>query len=75
MNLAAWFEHPMQLPADDRLVWLILPLCVAVAVVYKTIRVKSLRRLPWEIALLVGYMVAGLAVLAAGLWLVQEYWP
>jgi len=75
MILATLFQHPILLPANQTLVWLILPLCASVAIVYKTIRTQSLRRLPVEIALLLGYMAVGLVVLGVGLWLVQEYWP
>ena len=74
MTLASLFYNPIQLPSDSLLVWLVLPLCVAVAVVYKTLRTRSLRRLPLEIGLLMLYMVLGLAALGAGLWLIQEYW-
>ena len=75
MILAALFKNPMQLPSDGTLVWLILPLCASVAIIYKTLRTDSLRRLWLEILMLLTYMVAGLVVLGAGLWLIQEYWP
>ena len=51
--------------------WLILPLCVVVAVVYKTVRINDIRKLPRQIAALMVYMVGGLVLLGAVLWLVQ----
>ena len=74
--MIAWslFTHPVQLAFDSQL-WLLLPLCAGVGVIYKTIRTGDLRRLPREIIALMGYMVVGLAALCVGLWLVQRYWP
>ena len=53
----------------------LIPLCISVAVVYKTIRVKKLRRLPVAVAGLIGYMLVGLVALGAALWATQRYWP
>jgi len=74
--VTAWtlFYNPITLSFYGEL-WLLLPLCAAVGVVYKTIRIHHLRRLPREVLFLVLYMVAGLVLLSVGLWLVQEYWP
>jgi len=74
--MMAWtvFYNPIALPFDS-LLWFLLPLCVAVAVVYKTVRTHDLRRLPLEILVLMGYMLVGLIALGGGLWLIQEYWP
>lgn len=74
--IAAWtiFKNPVVLHFSEHL-WFLLPLCVAVAVVYKTIRTQNLRRLPIEIAVLLAYMAAGLAIMGAGLWVLHEYWP
>jgi len=68
------FYNPIHL-SDTAQLWLALPLCAAVAIVYKTIRLKDLHRLWLEIAVLVGYMIAGLVALGVSLWLIQEYWP
>ena len=68
------FYNPMALPSGWML-WLMLPLCVSVAVVYRAIRLERLERFAWSVLGLVAYMVAGLVALGAGLWLVQEYWP
>jgi len=70
--MMAWtmFFHPMTIPTWAVL-WLILPLCLAVAVVYKTIRVGDLSKLPRSVAVLVAYMVGGLTLLSVALWLIQ----
>ena len=68
------FYNPMNLTFHG-LLYLLVPLCLSVAVVYKTIRVKHLRRLPVAIAGLIGYMLVGLLALGAGLWAIQRYWP
>jgi hypothetical protein len=72
----AWtiFYNPMPLQSHVVL-WMVLPLCMSVAVVYKTIRVRELRRLPREAAGLILYISAGLVALGAGLWLLTTYWP
>jgi uncharacterized membrane protein (UPF0182 family) len=71
---ATLFVHPMTLSTQSVL-YLVLPLLAAVAVAYKTIRVREIERLPREIVVLVLYMTIGVIVLGVGLWLVQEYWP
>ncbi|MDY6914417.1 MAG: hypothetical protein SVT52_08180 [Planctomycetota bacterium] len=75
--MIAWkiFYNPMNLPVGGAMLWLLLPLCVSVAVVYKTVRTKKLSRLPLEILALLGYMCAGLLTLGAVLWIIREYWP
>jgi hypothetical protein len=72
----AWmlFHNPMTLHFES-LLWLLLPLCASVAVVYRTVRIDDLRRLPRSIVELILYMVGGLVALGAALWLVHEYWP
>lgn len=68
---AALFVNPMVLPFHS-LLWLLMPLCVSVAVVYKAIRTEDLRRLPREILVLLAYMLVGLLVLAGALWLLAD---
>ena len=73
--MTAWtvFYNPMTLPFGSRL-WLLLPLCAVVAIVYKTIRTNNLRRLWIQVLALWGYMLIGLVVLGAAMWLIHEYW-
>jgi hypothetical protein len=66
------FYNPMTLPCDS-LLWLMLPLVVSVSVVYKTVRTRNLRRLPWEILGLIGYVAGGAVALGIGLWAIQTY--
>ncbi len=72
MNPAVIFYNPMTLPCDS-LLWLMLPLTVSVAIVYKTLRTPHLRRLPLQVLALIGYMAAGVVALAVGLWAIQAY--
>ena len=70
--MIAWtmFYNPLIIPQNLAL-WLLPPLCLSVAVAYKTIRTKNLRRLPAEIAILMAYMISGLVLLGGILWAVQ----
>ena len=68
------FQNPLTLSFNSELLFL-LPLCAAVAVVYKTVRTDDLHHLLREILALIGYMVVGLVVLCVGLWLIHSYWP
>ena len=53
--------------------WLVLPLCAVGAIVYKTVRVDRLRRLPMQILRLWIDIALGLAVLGVAFWLLLEY--
>jgi len=72
--MAQLFVHPQILPFD-MILWLVLPLCASVAVIYKTIRVHDLRQLPVQAGILIILMLAGLFTLGVGLWAIHEYWP
>ena len=65
------FVNPVQMGINH--IWLVLPLCMVLAVVYKTIRVRRLRQLPLQILGLWAYIFAGLVVLAVAFWLLMEY--
>ncbi len=65
--LATLFINPMLLSPNAQL-WLILPLFVSVAVIHKTMRVETLRRLPLQVVIIWIYMVLGTAVLGVILW-------
>ena len=68
------FVNPQILPFS-MILWLLLPLCASVAVIYKTIRVRDLRQLPAQAGTLIIFMLGGLFALGAGLWIIHEYWP
>lgn len=71
---ATIFVNPMTLSTQTAF-WLLLPLLLGVAVVYKAVRTHNLRRLWLEVTGLMAYMIAGLTALGAALWLIQSYWP
>lgn len=66
------FQNPVQLSSQT--LWMVVPVCVAVAAVYKTLRTRSLHRLPMEILQLSLYMLLGVAGLVAGFWLIVISW-
>lgn len=56
----------------DYWVWLLVPLCVGVALVYKSMRVESMRRVPWEAFKFTLWILLGMTAAAIGLaWLVR----
>jgi hypothetical protein len=73
--MIAWtlFYHPVSIPSQAHL-WFLVPLCAAVAVVYKAIRIRHVRRLAIESAVLLAYMVVGLVALGALMWVVVGIW-
>ena len=71
--IAAWqlFLNPVQMGQNS--LFLVLPLCAAVAVAYKTVRVENLRQLPRQILVLWAEILVGLAALAAVFYLLLEH--
>ena len=68
------FLDPLPLWQDTRWPWLLVPLCLVVSVVYKSIRCKSMRDVPREAGVLTLVIIvcmvaasAALAVLVRGL--------
>jgi hypothetical protein len=53
------------LPVWDHWPWLLLPLCIAVAVVYKSIKCRWMRQVPREATVLAVWILAGLSGAAA----------
>ena len=72
--LALLFYNPITLPSN-LVLYLLIPICAAVALVYKAIRVYDVRNFWKEFAFLMLYMIGGLTALGAGLWAIQAYWP
>ncbi len=67
MNLLAQlFTTPMVMGSQT--FWLLIPVSMAVAIVYKTIRTESIRSLPLEAAKLAVYIIAGEACLLLAGW-------
>jgi len=71
MTAGTIFVNPIQLGIHH--VWLVLPLCAVLAVVYKTIRVEHLRHLPKAVLSLWAYMAGGFIVLGVAFWILVEY--
>ena len=72
--IATLFYNPITVSFNSELLML-LPLCAAVGLIYKTIRVERLSQLPIEYVKLLAYMAFGLVALCAILWAVHTYWP
>lgn len=72
--VAMLFTNPLVIPSSLQM-WLLLPLCAVVALIYKTVRTHHVRRLAIETLLAFLYMIGGIAALSAVLWVLTEYWP
>ena len=53
--------------------WLLLPLCLGVSIVYKSVREESMARVPMEALKATFWIVAGMSGAAAGLFLMVRY--
>lgn len=65
--LAGYVPFMQPLPVWDVWYLLALPLCAAVSIVYKSIRCRSMRKVPIEAAKAVVWIVLGLSAAAVGL--------
>ena len=72
--IASLFYNPVTLSSNSELL-LLLPLCAAVGLIYKTIRVERLNQLIREYIKLLAYMAFGLIALCVLLWVTYTYWP
>jgi hypothetical protein len=61
------------LPVWDQWYLTAVPLCVGVAIVYKSIRARSMRRVPKEATSLTFWIFAGLIGAAVGLWAIVRF--
>ncbi len=52
--------------------WLLLPLCLSISIVYKTLRCRHLRDVPLAALVLWITIVAGMYAVGIGLWLVYR---
>ncbi len=66
-----WFITPVSLTGWQQLL-LLLPLCLAVSIVYKTTKIENLRELP--IAALISWVTIVLGMFAVGLGLYGLHW-
>ncbi len=67
--LASYTPLLQPLPLWDYWVWLIIPLCVAVSVVYKTIKCQHVHQIPREAAGITLWIITAMIGVAAGVWL------
>lgn len=66
--LAAPFLTPIVY--DSGRLWMLLPLTLAISIVYKTTRVKDLRAMPLAALLLWATIVGGMLAVAVGLYII-----
>ena len=64
------FKDPLPVWQNSRWPWLLLPLCLAVALVYKSIRCKSMKRVPREAGVLTAVIITGMVAAAVVLGLI-----
>ena len=72
--IATLFYHPMVLPTWSLLIML-LPLCLVVSIIYKTVRLRDISRLLKSAIWLFLYIIGGLVLLCTALVLILKYWP
>lgn len=69
--LAGLFTTSIDLTGMHHLL-LMLPLCLSIAIVYKTTRCEKLRNVPAAALILWGTIVVGMYAVGVGLWLAFE---
>ena len=72
MPLLAYRPFFEPLPLDASWLVLLVPMVIAISVVYKTIKVRDLRKVPQQAALLAAQIVLFMVAAAAILWIVTE---
>ena len=71
-SAAALGYRPFLDPAPFDGYWLFIPLVTAIAVVYKTIKLDDLRRLPREATILAAQITVFMVLAAVAIWLLVE---
>ena len=71
--LPAYRPFMQPLPVWDYWVWLLLPLSLAISVVYKSVRIDSMRRVPLEALRLAVWIVTVMAAAAVALLLLVRF--
>ncbi len=61
------------LPVWNYWVVLILPLCLAVSVVYKSMKCRSMSQVPWEAAVIFLWIIGGFTAAAVALMLLVNW--
>lgn len=70
--LASYRPFVTPLPVWDYWVWLLIPLCVAVSIVYKTIKCRYVRQIPREALFITLWIIAAMIGVGAGVWLTYK---
>lgn len=65
--IGALFTTAIPLGGSHRLM-LFFPLCLSIAIVYKTLRTESIREIPISSLILWGTIILGMYVVGVGLW-------
>lgn len=78
MIVPAWtpFLDPIPIWRDSIWPWLLLPLAVAVSIVYKSIKCRSMRQVPREATVITVWIILGMiaaAIVLAGVVKVLEW--
>lgn len=69
--LAFLFIHPLKLPPGGRL-WMLLPLTLCIAAVYRATRARRARELPWATLVTFVQIVVGMALIAVAFYAVHQ---
>ena len=72
MSLLAFAPFLQPLPLWNYWAWLLIPLCIAVSVVYKTIKCRHVRQIPREAAAITMWIILAMIGVAAGVLLVYK---
>jgi hypothetical protein len=65
--LLAYVPFLYPLPVWNQWPWLLLPLCLAVAIVYKSIKCRTMRQVPREALIIFVWILIGMASAAGAL--------
>lgn len=68
--LLAYVPLVNPLPVWDYWAWLLVPLCAAVSVVYKTIKCRYVRQIPWEAFTITVWILLSMLGVAAAIQIV-----
>jgi hypothetical protein len=72
VSLLAFAPFLQPLPLWNYWAWLLIPLCIAVSVVYKTIKCRHVRQIPREAAAITMWIILAMIGVAAGVLLVYK---
>jgi len=71
-HLLAYTPLVTPLPLWNYWAWLLLPLCAAVSIVYKTIKCRFVREIPLQAATITLWIILSMIAVAAGIWLLYQ---